>query len=887
MRPVVHLSIVVAAVSTAACAAPRPALVTRTLDSGWQLQKVGDSTWIPAKVPGTVHTDLFAAGVIPDPFVGERESELQWIEDADWTYRTEIDVDERLLSQEHVELVFDGLDTYADVRLNGKTVLTADNMFRRWRVDVKDQLRTGSNTLEIRFASPVRVGAERAAASPWPIPHQEPDARNTRAFTRKAAYQYGWDWGPRYVTSGIWLPARLEAWSGSRIRDVRVRTGSLGPREAQVLVDVEVESSEAGGVRVGARSPDGSFEPVLEGAEVRAGLDTVHIRLRIPEPKLWWPRDLGDAHLYAVDVDLTREKRWDRRLVRFGVRTIALDTAADPGADPGGTVGAAAGSSSGGREPADDGRGATRPAHFTFVVNGVPFFARGANLVPPDHFLPRVDSAGWERLLGDAAAANMNMVRVWGGGAYLPDAFYDLADRMGIMVWQDFMFANAMVPGDSAFVASVAAEARDQVRRLRDHPSLALWCGNNEIAEAWGAWGWKDDYIPAVRDQVAAAYARIFEGVLPAAVRTHDPATPYWPASPPVSWGRPEALVRGDSHYWGVWHGREPFRAYAVKVPRFASEFGFQALPAPATLEAFDSVTPATLDDPGMRAHQKFLTGDGVNGYDVIRMYMEREGWPVPPPDSVDAFAYVSQLQQAAGVGLALKAHRRSWPHTAGSLYWQLDDSWPVASWSGRDYFGRWKALHYEARDVFAPVTVLADAWADTVRVWAMADTGRVEGIVEVRTVSTAGDSAQVRATIPVTLEGGAAPLTWSWPVDSLLGGSSPRATVFEARLLDDSIRIARDLAFAVVPDSLDLPDPGVRIVSAEPDGNAWKVTVAADRFAFGVRVTVDGVGARFSNDYFDLLPGESESILITPDRPTQDLPDRLGVRTLAGITGK
>ncbi|MCG6956132.1 MAG: glycoside hydrolase family 2 protein [Gemmatimonadetes bacterium] len=885
MRPGARLVLVAAAVSAAACAAPEPALLTRTLDSGWQLQKVGDSTWISAKVPGTVHTDLFAAGLIPDPFVGARESELQWIEDADWTYRTEIDADARLLSQEHVELVFEGLDTYADVRLNGETVLTADNMFRRWRVDVKSRLHPGANTLEVRFTSPVRVGAERAAASPWPIPHQEPDARNTRAFTRKAAYQYGWDWGPRYVTSGIWLPARLEAWSGSRIRDVRVRTESIGPREAQVLVDVEIQSSRAGGVRVGARSPDGSFESVLEGAGARAGLDTVQLQLSIPEPKLWWPRNLGDAHLYSVDVDLTREKRWDRRQVRFGVRTIALDTTADTVADPGGAAEVTEGTSPAGADRAADERTATRPAHFTFVVNGVPFFARGANLVPPDHFLPRVDSAAWERLLGDAAAANMNMLRVWGGGAYLPDVFYDLADRMGIMVWQDFMFANAMVPGDSAFVASVAAEARDHVRRLRDHPSLALWCGNNEIAEAWGAWGWQDDYTPAVRKEVAAAYARIFDDVLPATVRTHDPATPYWPASPPVSWGRPEALVRGDSHYWGVWHGREPFRAYAVKVPRFASEFGFQGLPAPATVEAFDSVAPATLDDPGMRAHQKFL-GGGVNGYDMIRMYMEREGWPTPPSDSVDAFAYVSQLQQAEGVGLALEAHRRSWPHTAGSLYWQLDDSWPVVSWSGRDYFGRWKALHYKARAVFAPVTILADTWADTVHVWAMADTGRVEGVVEVRSVDMTGDSTQVRVTIPVTLEGGAAPLTWSWPVDSLLGGSSRRATVIEARLLDASIRIARDLAFAVVPDSLELPDPGVHIVSAEPAGNAWKVTVTAHRFAFGVRLTVEGVGARFSDDYFDLLPGESEILIVTPDRPTPDLPDRLRLRTLEGITG-
>jgi beta-mannosidase len=871
----------VVAVASAGCAAPEGTVVTLDLDAGWRLRRDGDSTWVAATVPGSVHTDLMAAGVIPDPFADEHEPDLQWIEDADWTYHTIVDVDAKLLAEDRVALTFEGLDTYAAVRVNGRDVMRADNMFRPWSADVKDVLHPGANELEVRFTSPVREGARRAAESPWPIPHQEPDAKATRAFTRKAAYQYGWDWGPRYVTSGIWRPVHLDAWTGSRIRDVRVRTASLTPHEAQVLLDVEVESSAAGGVRVGASSPDGAFDPVLEGAEVRAGVDTVHLRARIPEPRLWWPRDLGEAHLYDVDVALTREKRWDRRHLRFGVRTLVLDTTTDAagGAPPASTLGTAhamPATLAGGPD------GAVEPARFTFVVNGVPFFARGANVVPPDHFLPRVDSAGYARLLGDAAAANMNMVRVWGGGAYLPDVFYDLADALGILVWQDFMFANALVPGDSAFAASVASEAAYQVRRLRDHPSLALWCGNNEIAEAWGAWGWQDAYTPDVRTRVAAAYAHVFRGVLPDAVRTHDPATPYWPASPPMSWGRPEALIRGDSHYWGVWHGREPFHAYADKVPRFASEFGFQALPAPATLEAFDSVAPATLDDPGMRAHQKFPTG-----YDMMRMYMEREGWPAPPADSVDAFAYVSQLQQAEGVGLAMEAERRSWPRSAGSLYWQLDDSWPVVSWSGRDYFGRWKALHYRARDVFAPVVVVADSWADTVRVWAMADTGRVEGIVEVRTVEVDGGTPEVRATIPVILRGGDAPLTWSWPVDSLLDGAPRRRTVVEARLMNDRTRASRDLVFAVPPDSLELPDPGVRAVSVETgDGDGgWRVSLTAARFAYGVRLTLEGVGARFSDDYFHLLPGDSVAVLVTPDRPVPDLPRRLRVRTLAGVS--
>ncbi len=875
------LCFVVAAVWVAGCARPRSTVLTRSLDHGWQLQEVGDSTWIPATVPGTVHTDLLAAGRIPDPFLGDPEKRLQWIEDADWTYRTHFDVDARMLGRDHVELVFDGLDTYADVSVNGTKVLSADNMFRRWRVDVKRLLHEGSNTLEVRFASPIRVGKEKAAASPWPIPHQEPDPLNTRAFTRKAAYQYGWDWGPRYVTDGIWLPVRLEAWSGSRIRNVRVRTDSLGSDQARVRVDVEVRSTTAGRVRVGVRSPDGAFGPEVVDRRVRGGVDTVALTMRIAHPKLWWPHDLGAPNLYGLDVDLTRADRWDHRQLRFGVRTIALDTMADAG-------GATGGAGDGRRTAVGDSAG-IRPSHFTFVVNGVPFFARGANIVPPDHFLPRVDSTKYARLLDDAAAANMNMVRVWGGGAYLPNVFYDLADAKGILVWQDFMFANAMVPGDSAFDASVAAEARYQVRRLRNHPSLALWCGNNEIAEAWGAWGWKDAYTPAVREKVAAAYAQIFHGILPAAVRAHDPSVPYWPASPPISWASRWALVHGDSHYWGVWHGRQPFRAYAEHVPRFRSEYGFQALPAAATLEAFDSVAPKSLDDPGMQEHQRFITTGHFTGYDMMRMYMRRGGWPAPPADSVDAFAYVSQLVQAEGVGVAMAADRRSWPHSGGSLFWQLDDSWPVVSWSSIDYFGRWKALQYEARRVFAPVTVLADLWRDTLDVWAVSDTGHVRDRLEVRTVDLNGDVVRVREARTATLRGGAAPQHWTWFVDSVLAGANPRRTAVEVRLVqDDGTVVARDLVFAVPPDSLALPDPGVRIVSAEPDGDgdAWNVTVTAARFAFGVRLTVDGEGAGFSDDYFDLLPGERRTVRVSPDRPTPDLQARLRVRTLAGLVG-
>ncbi|MHB1193655.1 MAG: beta-mannosidase [Longimicrobiales bacterium] len=840
-----------------------PAVRGVELGDGWQVRGSTDTVWVSATVPGTVHTDLLAAGRIPDPFTGDREAELAWIEDEAWTYRLDFETDPDLLEEERLEMVFEGLDTWASVTLNGTGILEADNMFRTWRVDVRGTLRAGANRLEVRFSPPAAKGAERAAAHPWPIPHQEPDARGTRAFSRKAAYHFGWDWGPRFVTSGIWRPVRLEAWSSVRITDARVSSLQLRGDTALVRFVVDMDAAGEGddaSVRVGVRSPDGSFRAVMEDVALPAAGGSVawETTLVVPGAELWWPRGAGrgSPRLYDVEVDAVQGRRWDRRAVRVGLRTVELVTERD-------SIGES----------------------FLFRVNGEPLFVRGANVVPPDHFTPRADSSAYARLVTDAAAANMNMLRVWGGGVYLPDVFYDLADQAGILIWQDFMFANALVPRDSSFVASVAAEAEDQVRRLRRHPSLALWCGNNEIAEGWASWGWQADYAPDVLPQVEAAYRRVFEDALAGVVARLDGGRTYIPSSPRHGWGRAESLTEGDSHYWGVWWGLEPFRVYAEKVPRFASEFGFQALPDMATVAAFGSVgkgtggtaaesAPRSLSDPVMRAHQKHPAG-----YETIRAYLERE-WPVPPDDSLDAWSYLTQLAQADGVGLALEAHRRSWPRTGGTLYWQLNDTWPVVSWSGIDSFGRWKALHHRAREVFAPVAVLADAWSDTVAVWVAAD-APVRGRLEVRALSFDGATLATRA-VDTSADGRAAVLVWRELVDRLLPmGTDPRSVVVEASFTTGDGATHRDLQFLVPPVALDLPDPGVRVVEASPEGDGWRVSLTADRLAFGVRVSVDGVGARVSDNFFHLLPGDTVTVRVTPEEPMPDLPARLQLRAL------
>ncbi|WP_084682980.1 beta-mannosidase [Flavobacterium antarcticum] len=622
----------------------------------WTFNKQNDAQKYKATIPGTVHTDLFQNKLIPDPFFGANEKQLQWIEHENWEYETYFPLSKVEFQNQNIDLEFDGLDTYATVYLNGKVVLEADNMFRKWVISAKSYLKKDNNHLKIVFHSTVKKGKEEAEKLPYTLPENE------RIFVRKAQYQFGWDWGPRFVTAGIWRKVQLKFWNSAKIENVRYDQKVLNAEKALLdfIFTIEVQKSGKYQIYFGAKQ----FH-----FNLKKGINTVKIPIEIKDPILWWSNGLGIPHQYAFHFQLQKNnEKLDEKQLKIGLRTIELIQQKD-----------------------DKGTG------FAFKLNGKMVYMKGANYIPPDSFLPRVKDSTYKSLVANAKKANMNMLRVWGGGVYPDEAFYDACDANGILVWQDFMFACAMYPGDKKFIKNVKQEVIYQVNRLQNHPSLALWCGNNENDEGWHNWGWQKQHSYTKSDsmQIWNDYKKVFREVIPNTLDSlvSKEKNVYWSSSPSIGWGRKESMTQGDSHYWGVWWGKEPFEIYKTKVPRFMSEYGFQSMPNIETLRKVVLETDLNFNSEALKNHQKHPIG-----YETIREYMERD---FIVPTKFEDYIYVSQLLQADGMKTAMEAHRRAKPYNMGTLYWQFNDCWPVTSWSSLDFYGNWKAFHYQAKRSF------------------------------------------------------------------------------------------------------------------------------------------------------------------------------------------
>ena len=651
--------------SVAACVVPTTFLMAQerlvSLNDGWSFRNSEASTWTPAEVPGTVHTDLMRAGLIPDPFVGSNVDSVQWIEDHDWYYRRELMVDADMLACEHIELVFKGLDTFADIRVNGTEVGRADNMFRTWTFPIRHLLREGVNEIVVLFRSAIAVGERRRMLYRVQLPADN-DAGRTKVspYVRKAAYQFGWDFAPRLVTAGIWQPVELRCWSGARIAGVHVSHAFAGDN-AVVGFEARIEGALPGAAYI-AMEIDG--DRTLVPLDARSADGLVHASISLRDARRWWPNGEGEQVLYPLQVELLWQGRaissWERRI---GLRTVSLGQHAGA---------------------------------FTFMVNGRPLFAKGANLVPPDMFLPRAGDSAWVRLVGDMERAHFNMVRVWAGGVYPPDAFFDACDSAGILVWEDLMFAN-MAPGDSAFLANVELEVAGQAQRLHHHPSLALWCGNNELDVAWRNWGWQKSYglSPGDSARIWSDHVALFKEAIPRWISTWSDL-PYTPTSPLSNWGSTAGLEQGDLHDWEVWHGDGTFDRFSRNVGRFVSEHGFQSYPDSSTMARYLPAGDLVLGSPALAHRQRSYKTDRP-----ILEAIRRELNAVPR--TLGEFIRYSQEVQARACTMAIQAHLAGRPHCMGTLFWQLNDAWPGPSWSAIDYLGRWKPAMHAVQKAFAP----------------------------------------------------------------------------------------------------------------------------------------------------------------------------------------
>jgi beta-mannosidase len=787
----------------------------------------GGYDWSPAVVPGCVHTDLLRAKKIADPFWGTNEKDQQWIERTSWEYRSSFPADDALLAHERVELVFRGLDTFAEVFVNGHSVLRADDMFRSWRVDVRPRLVKGDNQVLVRFTSPIKAVRPAYDKLGYRLPAVNDQAEEmVSMFARKAPYHYGWDWGPRFVTSGIWRPVTIEVWDAARLDDVQVFQRELTDARARLTATALVQATRAGKATLTVTIDGGA--PVTVEAALVPGANHLSAELTVANPERWWPNGLGAQRRYTIESALAvdGQPRGSRK-TRVGLRTIEVVHQRDK-----------------------DGKS------FTIKVNGAPVFMKGANYIPSDSFVDRVTPERYRGLLQAAADAHMNMLRVWGGGIYEDDRFYDLADELGLLVWQDFMFACSMYPGDAAFLENVRLEAVENVRRLRNHPSLALWAGNNEIEAAWHGWGWQWKFHlgKAAQATIWRDYKRVFHEILPRVVAEEDPGRFYTRSTPSANEDGvpPNKLGWGDNHYWGVWHAEAPYTDYAPNTSRFMSEYGFQSFPTLDTVARYAPQDQWRIDSPVMLSHQRHPRGN-----QLVKTYMDRD---FRAPKDFASFLYLSQVLQATVIQYGAEAHRRRWPYNAGSLYWQLDDCWPVASWSGIDYFGRWKALHYAARRFFAPVLASPVEDNGTVNVFVVNDRrADLRAHMTIRLVDFDGRELFHKED-DVVAKANTSSVAWSIGKRELLRGIDPAHVVFVAEVREGGSLLSRNLMSFAKTKDLALPPPELQ-AAVEAHGASAAVRVTARRFARAVYLsTADGEGA-FSDNFFDLLPGESVTV--------------------------
>lgn len=635
--------------------------------SNWKYSLAGKNNWESATVPGNIQMDLMKNSIISNPFKGNHFLKLQWIEDSVWEYQTSFFIP-KIKNDFTIKLVFEGIDTYSEIYLNNTLIQETDNMFMAYEIDVNKLLIEGENKLLIKIFPTQNFAKQKAAQLKYTLPEGE------RVFTRKAQYHYGWDFAPKIKTVGIWKNVKLAFYETIKIKNIHYHTQINNNSTADIQFVFETFCNQKNEYTIVLFDEKNKINQSKKlTSELGINYDTINIKIK--NPKLWWCNELGNPYLYRFNYNIT-EINSENKLhiiesnkINVGIRTIELIKDKD-----------------------NEGQS------FYFKINGIPVFVKGANYVPIDIFNLEQKIAEENKLLSMCKQQHFNMIRVWGGGVYASDNFYKQCNELGIMVWQDFMFACSMYPGDSSFLNTIEEEVSYQIKRIRNNPSLALWCGNNEIDEGWNNWGWQKQFKYTQNDsiEIAENNKTIFYDLIPNLVNRLDNKTAYHASSPTFGWGRKESLTHGDMHYWGVWWGKEPFKIYENKVGRFMSEYGFQSMPNLSVLKIYNLT-----DSTHLKLHQKHPTG-----FETIDLYLNQHYKNRFDKTSLH-YIYLTQLVQRDGMKTAIETHRANKPYCMGTLFWQLNDCWPGITWSAIDYNQQPKAFFYQLKESYKPILIV------------------------------------------------------------------------------------------------------------------------------------------------------------------------------------
>ena len=774
-----------------------------SLTDNWQFKGIDTLNWKSATVPGNVFTDLLHHKIIEDPFVKNNEEKAQWVSNKNWEYKTAFNLSEEVIQKKNIELIFNGLDTYTTIFLNDSLIGQTNNAFKGFSFKV-DAIIKSENKLKIIFTNTNYHESIKEEKNPYKLPEGK------RIFTRKAQFQYGWDWGPKLNTAGIWKGIFINAWDDLKFEDIYIKQKEVNNEKATLSAEIVIESPSDKNVTLFTKI---NREVISSNISLKKGRHTYKVPIEITNPKLWWTHNLGKSYLYNFNFQLISDgKIKDEKSIKKGIRTIKLITKKD-------TIGES----------------------FYFELNGKPVYVKGANYIPQNSFQNKVSVEHYKKLLSDVVETNMNMLRVWGGGIYENDIFYDLCDEKGILIWQDFMFACAMYPGDKAFLKNVKEEAEQQVKRLRNHSSIALWCGNNENAEGWKRWGWQANRGEREKQELWNDYLALFDSILPNVV-TENSETDYWETSPKYGRGNSKYETEGDAHDWWVWHDAAPFEHFQERVPRFMSEFGFQSFPSYDVMNFINQEEELTLMTPNWKSHQKHS-----RGLKLIFDYMKRD---YNVPINVEDYIYVSQLLQAKGIVMGLEAHRRAKPINMGTLYWQLNDCWPAISWSSIDYFGNWKALQYKAKKAFENVLISSIIENDSIKTYLVNDALKnLEGTLNLKIIDFYGkevwsDSREINVKANSSKE------YYSFTLDNI-----DKKNTFLISEFNDK----KSYFYFTKPKDLNLQKGEIQqIITKTKTG--FKITLKSSILQKDVFLFTKEKG-HFSDNFFDLLPNETKVI--------------------------